>query len=401
MSIRAWLIRVMLTFLALAALGGVLGVMTPGTDAIWRLVWTAGTTALACALMLGATRFIERPETRNSSLYAMAVILAEFLLALSLIWDLPEALLPGRHQDWMIALAMLWIGLTQLPAVGFMRLVARLASHVAGIIGVAGSGVATLLTLAGIVAEMLARPTVYSSWRLLELGGWLEACVIVVAVSLVGFETNRRRWRWIGVGAAVVAYVLLGPAIWNSWSHPPDLFPWMASLAVIVAHANISMHAPLRPGQFWLRYGTIAAVAGSAILIDLIVYERNPPELHTRLAAAMGICAACGSAAMAILARTNLKLFAPAIVPSDVKEISITCPNCQRKQTLPLGDGACANCGLLISIKVAEPRCAQCGYLLYMIKSPRCPECGAPVSKPNEVLAPAMATARVTTYEHV
>jgi hypothetical protein len=234
---------------------------------------------------------------------------------------------------------------------------------------------------------MIAPANRYPTWRLLGIGGWLEPCVIVVAISLVGFETARRPWRWIGVIAAISAYALLAQSIWRDWRSMPHLFPWFASVAVIVAHANISMHAPLRPSQSWLRYATILAVACAAILIAVISNEHNPPELFTRLAAASGICAACGSAATAILARTNLKAFAPAIPPSDITQIAITCPNCQRKQNVALGDGACVNCGLLISIRIAEPRCNQCGYLLYMIKSPRCPECGAPVSRPNETIA--------------
>jgi predicted amidophosphoribosyltransferase len=32
-------------------------------------------------------------------------------------------------------------------------------------------------------------------------------------------------------------------------------------------------------------------------------------------------------------------------------------------------------------IKVDEPHCETCGYLLYRLKSDRCPECGTPVVK--------------------
>src|SRR5439155_16182109 len=109
MLLRTWLIRIMLAFLALAALGGILGVLAPGMEVVWRMVSTAVATAVACALMLAATRFIDRPDARLSSLYAMAVILAEFLLALSLIWQLPQNLLPGRYANEIIALAMLYI----------------------------------------------------------------------------------------------------------------------------------------------------------------------------------------------------------------------------------------------------------------------------------------------------
>src|SRR2546421_1665451 len=147
MLLRTCLIRIMLAFLALAALGGILGVLAPGMDVVWRMVSTAVATAVACALMLAATQFIDRPEARLSSLYAMAVITAEFLLALSLIWELPQNLLPGRYANGIIALAMLYIAISQGPAAGFIRLVHRPSTRIAGITGVAGMAVALLMML--------------------------------------------------------------------------------------------------------------------------------------------------------------------------------------------------------------------------------------------------------------
>ena len=100
---------------------------------------------------------------------------------------------------------------------------------------------------------------------------------------------------------------------------------------------------------------------------------------------AFGICAACGSIALAVLGRFNRSLEAPS-ASTEFKELAITCPHCRRQQTVAAGDSQCGGCGLKFSIQIHEPRCARCGYLLLMIQSDRCPECGSPVAdkRPRE-----------------
>lgn len=103
-----------------------------------------------------------------------------------------------------------------------------------------------------------------------------------------------------------------------------------------------------------------------------------PEEQLVRLGAAGGILAACGSLAMAVLARLNRGVYVEESVTS-LSDVELVCPRCRTKQKLPLGDSACAKCGLRINIRVEEPRCATCGYLLIGAVSDRCPECGTPV----------------------
>src|SRR4051794_4883044 len=88
---RRILLKLMLTSLALAAAAGVLGVLSPGgSELVWRLVWTALVTSIGCALLMAASRLIEKPEMRPSSLVAMSVVLIEYLLGLAMIWGLPR-----------------------------------------------------------------------------------------------------------------------------------------------------------------------------------------------------------------------------------------------------------------------------------------------------------------------
>jgi hypothetical protein len=60
-------------------------------------------------------------------------------------------------------------------------------------------------------------------------------------------------------------------------------------------------------------------------------------------------------------------------------QITVICPRCRKKHTLPLGQTACPTCELRIHTRIEEPRCPNCGYLLYGLKSDRCPECGTQV----------------------
>jgi hypothetical protein len=143
----------------------------------------------------------------------------------------------------------------------------------------------------------------------------------------------------------------------------------------------------LKRGQTLLRLGTVAAVVVASALVDMIFYQpsylRGPNELLGRATAATSIAAACGTLAILVLARLNRKSVTPA-VPAGVKALAIVCPWCTQKQTAPLGASVCAVCGLKFQIAVEEPRCANCDYLLFMLKTDRCPECGLTMNAPAE-----------------
>jgi len=55
--------------------------------------------------------------------------------------------------------------------------------------------------------------------------------------------------------------------------------------------------------------------------------------------------------------------------------LRLTCPHCQREQTLPSGLTRCRGCRRALLIQFEEPRC-ECGYLLFKLVGETCPECG-------------------------
>jgi hypothetical protein len=120
-----------------------------------------------------------------------------------------------------------------------------------------------------------------------------------------------------------------------------------------------------------------AALIAGACFVAAIHYRFGPSyDLVARIGGAAAIIGGCGSLALLVLAKLNRRVdLQPEAL--DLKEMTIICPVCRKKQTVPLGDSACAGCGLKFQISVQEPRCPSCDYLLLMIQSDRCPECGA------------------------
>ncbi len=116
-----------------------------------------------------------------------------------------------------------------------------------------------------------------------------------------------------------------------------------------------------------------------AILLDIIlIYNLENNDIFARLIGAISIATACATSAVGVLARINRGVDAePGAF--EMVNVSMSCPRCQKKQTLPLGDSRCGGCDLRIHIRVEEPRCTECGYLLYKLTSESCPECGTAI----------------------
>jgi hypothetical protein len=225
--------------------------------------------------------------------------------------------------------------------------------------------------------------------------GAIAGLGVLGVASLVGAGAPPRRpWRWVGVIASLIATVVAVVAIWKHLQSGGGMFAVIVSIAAVVAHANLCLLVPLTPPQKWVRVVTIVAALATAALVDGMVLADDyrydfPPGQN--FAAAAGIIASCGSLVLLVLARLTRHLDRVPVL-SEVREVTVICPGCQKKQTLGVGDSTCATCGLKFHIRVEEPRCANCDYVLFMLQSDRCPECGTPVR--TERNADAVAPAR-------
>lgn len=402
MPLRTVLLRVMLWSLGIAAVAGVLTVLVHGGETAWRVVGTAFTTALATGLMLPASTMMDHKKSRSAGLAGMAAVIVEFLLALALIWELPRHLWDVHWED-EIAGTMLVLGAAAIFVMIFLDLAKKPYAVLASRVGLFLALLTCGAWLLGIweLCVCSVRPLqeycrCQNIW--FETGGATAVCGILVLLCLIGHGTaDRRPWCWAGIAASAVACAMWLINIWVGTRSDVGtvIFTALLGLAVVVAHANLSLMAPLAPHQRWVRASTIAAAVLTALLIDLIVIDDLlfpvgvGADFLGRLAAAAGIVTACGTMALVVLARLNRKVDYEPLSP-ELTHITAVCPRCGKRQSICLGDSVCVACKLRISIRIEEPRCPQCGYLLYGLPSDRCPECGT-------VISPDTGTDRMST----
>ena len=377
----------MLWSLGLAAVGGVLVVLTQGREVAWRIVGTGITTALACGVMIPVGALVDRKETRTAGLFGMAAVIVEFLLALLLIWEVPRFILAARIEE-EIANTMWLLGLATISVMTCMDWIRRPWGSFTGRLGIVVSLTALTLFLLAVWLPSPPNSTRHNAdWWKSGLAVSLHGFVAVI--GLIGAGTSdRRHWRWAGAVACAGALLLWLVNIWIGTGTDLGYVTYCGLLAasVVVAHANVACLAKLAPSHVWVRTATIVFATLTAALIELIVIDHRLYDmadfigLIERLAAAGGIVTGCGTLAIVVLARLNRKVDLEPQT-ADLTRISVVCPRCSKKQLIGVGDSVCANCKLRISIRLEEPRCPKCDYLLFGLTSDRCPECGTPFAE--------------------
>lgn len=382
MSLRKLLLQIMLWSLATAALMGVVAVFIGDADVMGRVVVTAVATAGACGLLTAIAPLIEGPATRPAGLLGMAAVIVEFLLALLLIWEIPR-LFFGRAVSERVMGTIVLVAAAALPAMGLLRLRLVRGHRPAGDVGLgivlAAFGCGVLWLWGGLPTRTAER------WA---LTGWaLVACGAPATVALAGFEGGRTwLWRWLGLAAATAALGLWLLGIWTGIESAEGTvaFTGLLCCAAVVALANLLRHCPLPAAQHWLPITTVAvAIVDAALSVFIVAREQffrtfAGFDVWGRLTAAAGIAVACGTLATLVLSRVGRRaIFEP--TESELASLTVICPRCGKRQTLPVGGARCQRCGLRICVRIEDPRCPTCGYLLYGTDSDRCPECGTPI----------------------
>ena len=164
-------------------------------------------------------------------------------------------------------------------------------------------------------------------------------------------------WRWLGVAASLLGWILVMMSIWGSTGPDEEPFIVITGLAVVVAHASLAALVPLRPNQLWLRIATVAAVIVAALFLDLEIYlaPSRGISILGRVAGAAGILASCGSLALVVLARLNRSRdYESPSGQLEITHITLFCPRCRKKQSIALGEAECSGCGIMIRVDIAQ-----------------------------------------------
>jgi hypothetical protein len=379
---RGLLIRIVLWALAAAAASGVLAVFLSDRDLVLRVTAMGFVTAGAAGLMLPCSLMMDRAKTRAAGLLGVTLCAAEFLLAVAFIWSE----LGWSDLDEQVGLTMLFLGMVGLATIGLLALASWPPGRVAGRAG-------TVIAAANLVVYLVAiwyRPADNSRLddKLFESGGSLSGTAVLAIACMVGAAVDRSHWKWLGVLAGAAALAMLMYGIWIRSSSETAPLVCVLSVASVAAYANLVVRLPVTPGQVWLRWSAVGACAATALFIDLneIVSPASGDSMFERFATGTGIITASATLALIVLGRLNRRPdyeVAPGETP---RTITLLCPRCRKKQSLPVGQARCGQCKLRIFTRIELPVCPTCGYdTSTLAPGGRCPECGTVVSAEAEV----------------
>jgi hypothetical protein len=381
MEIRRICLWVMLAALAGAAGAGVLLVLTGGSDALARLAWTALMLAIAAGLMMRATPLLDKPAMRPAGVTAAGALLFLFLYASAMVWEA----LPMRSETGLL---LLWTALAAPAAVLSLMLAGTENGRFAGRVGVGFTAAALVMMLLGtFLRDRWTYSPVNERW--LTTGGLTALFGVFAVANTVRIDfADGRLLRMVGLVGAALGWVVSMAAVWfweSTGSRGAVAITLPDSAALLAGLANVLYLCDLTPGQAWVRLATIATAGLSLFALNAVVptglIDREL-EVFARIIGAGGIVTLCGSLAVPIMARLNRRTEKEPVAAAEFRELSATCPMCGTAQKLPTGGAQCIECGLRFVIQIVEPRCPKCDYLLYRIKSDRCPECGLPLHAP-------------------
>lgn len=358
-SLQAWALqfrrvclRVMLWLIGAAAVFGVLSVLTASYEVVGRIAGTAALTALAAGLLWPFTILMDRDDRRNVGLFGVASVIAVYFLVVPSIWNL-------GHRGEEAALAGLIVTLMTPVGLIIVMLINTRVARIAGLVGI----VLYVCVLICFLTALWHPRRWYSDDLWWETGFALAGFGAIALANLVGVASgDRRHWRWVGVLTSAFGWGVCTWGIWANELADEKFIVVICSIAIAIAHANLTMFVPLRTGQGWLRLATICAVAITALSLDIDVLfslsKHGRISTLGRVALASGILSSCGTLALIILACLN-RVVQHRTFDGQRASMAVTCPKCGKRQTIPLEDATCSRCGLRIRIHIEEPQIGE------------------------------------------
>lgn len=345
------LFKVMLWSLGVAAALGVLAVLTASFEVVGRVTATAFLTSVAAAFLWQAAVRLE--QSASAMKMAQAGTLLFYLFALCGIWDLGN-----EGQLWSTAFVCL--GCLTVAASGWAMQRQADYRHT-GLIAAVASIVSGFCWLIAIWSDQFEAKIMITGFA---IAGWSAAA----AVCLVGLGTEpARHWRWIGVGAAGLGWLLSEYAILQNLTSKwvSDWLTVIGSVVVVVIHALLCYISRSAPAKLTIRLVAIVSTSVTALLVDINVLQQlSGDHFILRLTVAAAIVASTSTIATAFIIQRNWKLARQATAVGDrtvvtgqerfaaFKTLRVECPQCQQLSPIPVGASTCPHCGLLFRIEV-------------------------------------------------
>lgn len=348
MNYRKVLLRIVFWALGLAAGFGAAGVIFAGHDTLWRIVGTCAATAIGALILLAASQLTEAEDSELAGLMAIWLTVIEYIAVVGLIWEF------FGHAQERVGMTAFCLAVTAIPAIAFARVIRHADAWLFSRVGLGASAlVFVLLEMGTLSGDTFGQ----ANWRWHETAIALAGFSMLAALSLLGASVNQRPWRWLGVVAAAVGFGMAAYAIAQDLHDPTTPFIWVVSVAAATAHANLMVWCPLKPGQRWLVIATVGFGILTGALVDIArLVQPWQGEGLERAAGAAAIIAGCGTLAVLVLARNQWRSHATKVAaPTTWRDITLICPQCRSKQTVPLGLGTCPQCGLQIEVRVQIP----------------------------------------------
>ena len=341
-------LKAMLGLLAIAALIGVVMVLTGSYTMLGRIAGTVIATSIAAGFLWGMSAIADRKSTYEAGLLGMAATLTVYFLGVPIIWGLgvreEEVLYSSFVIGFCTPLAMFFLAVKNVDQVW---VAARLG----------------LVLEMGAIAALLTGAWHSGNWQETEAwwmtGLWSTALAFLCFGCLCGLTRLVVDWRWLGVAASLITWAIVMVSTW-SYSEPhQQLLTLAVSISLVFAHASLVALAPLKPFQVWLRWLTIATAISACIFVNLEVFLQPGSGLSFfgRAAGASLIVGACGSLALVVLASLNRMSVKPAPAApasSTYGQVTLICPRCDESISADAGAIECTKCRLRMTLTIEE-----------------------------------------------
>lgn len=392
-------------FLAATIALAILGVIT-GQDSLWgSAMGSLLNTTLYGSVLWFTVRWLDEAKTRPMGIQSCCVLLMTMLLFQIAIWANPILSLTtgstgGPHWDFIGKITLCGFAIlgTGIPSLLGLSAWCQYGMKRTGWT----SQIVAIITLGCWIVAILYDHNPIQE-KMSGTGALLLGCGALASGILLG-EKNKR-WniaQWIGVAGC---FWLLLIGLMAIWVGKKDVTPaiWTGPLTVSLWIGFVSLSRLLIiPRQWrWMHpvSQSLAAVGLLAFFVLTCIEDQsrwdNPHATLPFFLSRGGLIAMILTIGlwlfMAVLNRANKKLPAEIIDPN-IKTVDLTCPRCQRAQSVGVGQASCSQCGLKFKIDVYSPVCAKCGYVLYGIDLTACPDCGHPTPPTHTTPLPPLPT---------